>query len=80
MEYKDIKKLMDDMGNSKLEELEIEFPDGVKISMKKSEKREVIVEPHVIEAGAPISVPVVKPREEKGIVAVEDKENQKEEN
>ena len=80
MEYKDIKKLMDDMGNSKLEELEIEFPDGVKISMKKSEKREVIVEPHVIEAGAPISVPVVKPQEEKGIVAVENKENKKEEN
>ena len=38
MDYKEIKKLMDDMGNSKLEELEIEFPDGVKISMKKSEK------------------------------------------
>ena len=43
MDYKEIKKLMDDMGNSKLEELEIEFPDGVKISMKKREKREVIV-------------------------------------
>lgn len=35
MEYKEIKKLMDDMGNSKLSELEIEFPDGVKISMRK---------------------------------------------
>ncbi len=80
MDYKEIKKLMDDMGNSKLEELEIEFPDGVKISMKKSEKREVIVEPHVIEASAPISVPAVKPQEEKGMVAVEDKENKKEEN
>ncbi len=74
MDYKDIKKLMDDMGNSKLEELEIEFPDGVKISMKKSEKREVIVEPHVIEASAPISVPVVKPQEEKGMVTIEKKE------
>ena len=39
MDYKEIKKLMDDMGNSKLEELEIEFPDGVKISMKKRKKR-----------------------------------------
>ena len=66
MDYKEIKKLMDDMGNSKLEELEIEFPDCVKISMKKSEKREVIVEPHVIEASAPMSVPVVKPQEAKG--------------
>ena len=73
MDYKEIKKLMDDMGNSKLEELEIEFPDGVKISMKKSEKREVIVEPHVIEASAPMSVPVVKPQEEKGMVTVEEK-------
>ena len=35
MEYKEIKKLMDDMGNSKLTEIDIEFPDGVKISMKK---------------------------------------------
>ena len=26
MEYHEIKKLMDDMGNSKLTELEIEFP------------------------------------------------------
>ncbi|MCI8277569.1 MAG: acetyl-CoA carboxylase biotin carboxyl carrier protein [Clostridia bacterium] len=35
MEYKEIKKLMEDMGNSKLSELEIEFSDGIKISMKK---------------------------------------------
>jgi hypothetical protein len=31
MEYKEIKKLMEDMGNSKLSELEIEFSDGIKI-------------------------------------------------
>ena len=72
MEYKDIKKLMDDMGNSKLEELEIEFPDGIKISMKKGKKREVVLEPNVIEASAPMSVPVVKKEEEKGIVAVDE--------
>lgn len=35
MNYEEIKKLMDDMGNSKLSEIEIEFPDGIKISMKK---------------------------------------------
>lgn len=35
MDYEEIKKLMDDMGNSKLSEIEIEFPDGIKISMKK---------------------------------------------
>ena len=35
MDYKEIKKLMDDMGNSKLTEMEIEIKDGLKISMKK---------------------------------------------
>ena len=43
MDYKDIKKLMDDMGNSKLDSLEIEFPDGVKISMTKDTKKEVFI-------------------------------------
>ena len=43
MDYKDIKKLMDDMGNSKLDSLEIEFPDGIKISMTKDTKKEVII-------------------------------------
>ncbi|MBO5479439.1 MAG: acetyl-CoA carboxylase biotin carboxyl carrier protein [Clostridia bacterium] len=36
MNYEDIKKLMDDMGESKIDALEIEFPEGMKISMKKS--------------------------------------------
>ena len=36
MEYEEIKKLMDDMGNSKLSSLDIEFPDGIKISMAKT--------------------------------------------
>ncbi len=35
MDYKEIKRLMDDMGESKLTALDIEFPDGIKISMKK---------------------------------------------
>lgn len=35
MEYKDIKRLMDDMGNSKLNLIKIEFPDGTKIEMGK---------------------------------------------
>lgn len=38
MDYAEIKKLMDDMGESKLSEIEIEFPDGVKIRIKKDEK------------------------------------------
>ena len=35
MEYEKIRQLMDDMGNSKLTNVDIEFPDGTKLSMKK---------------------------------------------
>lgn len=35
MEYEKIKQLMEDMGNSKLTDINIEFPDGTKIGMKK---------------------------------------------
>ena len=38
MNYEDIKKLIDDMGNSKLTEISIDFPDGTKIGMKKEAK------------------------------------------
>ena len=37
MNYDEIKKLMDDMGDAKIDEINIEFPDGLKISMKKNE-------------------------------------------
>ena len=43
MEYEKIKQLIDDMGNSKLTTLDIDFPDGTKISMKKEEKQVVVV-------------------------------------
>ena len=36
MEYEKIKQLMEDMGNSKLTSVDIEFPDGVKIKMEKN--------------------------------------------
>ena len=42
MEYEKIKQLMEDMGNSKLTEINIDFPDGTKISMKKQEKQVVV--------------------------------------
>lgn len=42
MEYDKIKQLMEDMGNSKLTEIAIDFPDGTKISMKKEEKQVVL--------------------------------------
>ena len=34
MEYTEIQKLIDSMGESKLTDLDIEFADGTKISMK----------------------------------------------
>ena len=80
MEYKEIKKLMDDMGESKLDSLEIEFPEGIKISMKKGgNNKPPKTEPYVIEASAPMTVPTIKPNEETSIVKVEDK-TKKEEN
>lgn len=39
MEYEKIKQLMEDMDNSKLTSIDIDFPDGTKISMKKEEKQ-----------------------------------------
>ena len=42
MEYEKIKQLMEDMGNSKLTAIDIDFPDGTKISMKKESDHENI--------------------------------------
>ena len=43
MEYEKIKQLMEDMGNSKLDTINIEFPDGTKISMTKDTKKETVI-------------------------------------
>ena len=42
MEYEKIKQLMDDMGNSKLTAIDIDFPDDTKISMKKDIEKDNI--------------------------------------
>ena len=42
MEYEKIKQLMQDMGNSKLTAIDIDFPDGTKISMKKEATTQTI--------------------------------------
>ena len=42
MEYEKIKQLMEDMENSKLTSIDIDFADGTKISMKKEQKQEII--------------------------------------
>ena len=44
MEYEKIKQLIEDMGNSKLTAVDIEFPDGTKISMKKDKMQEKIIQ------------------------------------
>lgn len=45
MEYKDIKEIVKDMGESKIDELKIEFPDGTKISMKKNDIKQNLILP-----------------------------------
>lgn len=64
MEYEKIKKLMDDMGESKLTDIDIEFPDGTKISMKK-EMKTVINETVLKEIDVPkeivkLETPIIK--------------------
>lgn len=49
MEYEKIKQLMEDMGNSKLTAIDIEFPDGTKISMKKDEIQKKIIQNTTVE-------------------------------
>ena len=79
MDYKDIKKLIDDMGNSNLDSLEIEFPEGIKVSMTKNTGKEVVITtggPNVIEGSAPMTPPVV--RENKGTSLVNVQNNEEE--
>lgn len=42
MNYEDIKNLIEDMGNSKLTEINIDFPDGTKIKMKKDKEVQLV--------------------------------------
>ena len=67
MEYSEIKKIMDDMGESKIDELHIEFPDGTKIGMKKNKA-----------AVMPTPIPDVMPNVQKLEKGVEIKEQKEE--
>ena len=60
MNYEEIKKLIDDMGNAKIDELEIEFPEGMKISMKKNTEKEVVVANNMQSTQMPTSVPTIQ--------------------
>lgn len=44
MKYEEIKRLMDDVGESKLTSIDIEFPDGTKIKINKDNKKEEIIQ------------------------------------
>ena len=81
MDYSDIKRLIDDMGNSKIDSLKIEFPDGVKISMKKNAEKEVVIAApgNVIEASAPMTTPVVTEKPETSLVKSEEQQTKQEE-
>ena len=82
MDYKDIKKLMDDMGDSKIDSLEIEFPEGIKIKMKKNTEKEVVITApgNIIEASSPMTAPVVTKEQEKSLVKTEKEEKNESEN
>lgn len=60
MEYDKIKQLMEDMGNSKLSSIEIDFPDGTKISMQKEEKEIV----KVVKTKEDMKETIVEPQED----------------
>lgn len=66
MEYEKIKQLIEEMGNSKLTAVDIEFPDGTKISMKKDKIQETVVQ---AVQDTPIMIPnttIEVQKEEKG--------------
>mgnify|MGYP003292692637 CR=1 FL=1 len=48
MEYEKIKQLINDMGNSKLTSVDIEFPDGIKIKMEKKNEVQVITSQEIV--------------------------------
>ena len=65
MEYKEIKQLMDDMGNSKLSSIDIEFPDGIKISMTKTTEKGLSVVTAEQTMPVTVEVPQVPAKQEK---------------
>ena len=64
MEYREIKQLMDDMGESKLNEIKIEFPDGTKIKIKKEGNKQIETENNKITQVKEETVQTVKEMQE----------------
>ena len=60
MEYEKIKQLMNDMGNSKLTSIDIDFPDGTKISMKNENEKQIeVAEKEELQDGEIVKSPMV---------------------
>ena len=70
-----IKQLMEDMGKSNIEELEIEFPEGMKISMKKNV---AVVPAQQVVAQQSTNIPVVQSIQTTQPIQEEPKEEYKE--
>ena len=64
MEYEKIKQLIDDMGNSKLTSISIDFPDGTKISMTKQDENVKVINQVVSEESQPTQEIVDDKKEE----------------
>ena len=75
MEYDKIKQLMEDMGKSNIEDLEIEFPEGMKISMKKNV---AVVPAQQVVAQQSTNIPVIQSIQTTQPVQEEPKEEYKE--
>ncbi len=75
MEYDKIKQLMEDMGKSNIEELEIEFPEGMKISMKKNV---AVVPAQQVVAQQSTNIPAVQSIQTTQLIQEEPKEEYKE--
>ena len=75
MEYDKIEQLMEDMGKSNIEELEIEFPEGMKISMKKNV---AVVPAQQVVAQQSTNIPVVQSIQTTQPIQEEPKEEYKE--
>ena len=73
MEYEKIKQLMEDMGNSKLTAIDIDFPDGTKISMKKEEKQVMVENVATIKESKMEIMPTSEEKQEIELETMEDK-------
>lgn len=73
MDYEQIKKLIDDMGSANIDELEIEFPEGMKISMKKNTEKEVVVANNMQTQAHVQAIPTIQVNNENNVVKEEQK-------